>query len=389
MTATIVLDNTNPQELGELLRQARQKCGMKQSDVAKAIYVARTTIVAIEKGERPVKAAELNQLACLYGRSVNEFVCDHPVVQPFEIHFQVAYRCNEGEEVQIKSSVLRLEDLCRNYLELEEIVSASLPQNYPSEQDVTNLPIKVAAESIAISERQQLGLGDSPVSRLHEILAQDVGLRIFYLDLPPKYSGIYTYDERLGGCMAINVNHSEERQRWSIARQYFRFLTDRRKAVLDFEGKYQRTPESERSVESFAKYFLIPTSGLLKRFNDMCRAHGKFTPTHLFTLAHYYGVSAKVLACQLEEMELVRTGTWEKLRDRGLKLKKVQQEFSAKTVPRRTETFPLHYQCLAIEALDRGLITETRFCDYLNVDRPEACRIAALLREHSTKIMEV
>jgi DNA-binding XRE family transcriptional regulator len=99
MTAKIALDNTSPQQLGELLRQARKKCGMKQSDVAKVIYVARTAIVVIEKGERPVKATELNELARLYGRSVSEFVRDRPVAQPFEIHFQVAYRCSEGEEV--------------------------------------------------------------------------------------------------------------------------------------------------------------------------------------------------------------------------------------------------------------------------------------------------
>ncbi len=202
-------------------------------------------------------------------------------------------------------------------------MSAPLPRNYyPSEQDVTNLPIKVVAESIAIGELQRLGLGDSPVSRLHEILAQDVGFRIFYLNLPPKYLGIYTYDEQLGCCMAINANHSEEQQRWSIARQYFCFLADRRKAVLDFEGKYQRPPESDQLAEAFARYFFIPTSGLVKRFSDMCRTYGKFTPVHLFTLAHYYGVSAEALAFRLEEIELLPTGIWDGLRDRGLKLKK-------------------------------------------------------------------
>jgi Zn-dependent peptidase ImmA (M78 family)/transcriptional regulator with XRE-family HTH domain len=381
MTATIALDNIDSRTLGEILREARKKCGMKQSDVAKLIYAARTTIVAIEKGERPVKATELNQLARLYGRSVSEFVRDRPVIQPFKIHFRVAYQHSKGEEVLIQPSILRLEDLCRNYLELEEIVSAPLPRNYPPERDVTNMPVKAAAESIAIAERQRLGLGDGSISRLHEILGQDVGLRIFYLDLPPKYSGIYTYDERLGGCMAINVNHSEEKQRSLIARQYFHFLADRRKAVLDFEGKYQRVPESDRLAETFARYFLIPTSGLLKRFNDMCRTYGKFTPVHLFTLAHYYGVSAEALVSRLEEIELLPAGTWERSHDRGLKIQKAQQGFSTGDTPRRTNNFPLHYQYLAIEALDRGLITETRFCDYLSVDRLESRRIAAVLRD--------
>jgi Zn-dependent peptidase ImmA (M78 family)/DNA-binding XRE family transcriptional regulator len=382
MTATIVLNNIDPRTLGKILRDARKKCGMKQSDVAKIIYIARTTLVAIEKGQRAVKASELNELARLYGRSVSEFVRDRPAIQPFNIHFRTVYQCNKGEEVQLKPIILRLEDLCRNYLELEEIVSAPISRNYPPEQDVTNLPPKALAQSIAIAERRRLGLGDSPISRLREVLEQDVGLRIFYLDMPPKYLGVYIYDDLLGGCMAINANHSEERQRWSIARQYLHFLVHRRKAVLDIEGKYQRISEGDRLAESFAKHFLMPTSNLCEQFYNMCRAHGKFTPVHLFTLAHYYGVSAETLACRLEGMDLVVAGTCEQLRDLGLKIKNVQHELGA-GVQQCIDTFPIHYQYLAIEALDQGLITETRFCDYLNVDRLEARRIAAVLRDDS------
>jgi len=387
MTSNI-LDNIDLRTLGELLQQARKKCGMTQSDAANIIDAARTTMVAIEKGERRLKATELIKLARAYGRSVSDFVRSRPVIQPFEMQFRAAYQRSEGEEVQIEPAILRLEELCRNYLELEEIMSAPLPQNYPPEYEVTNMPLKASAESIAVAERQRLGLGDGPILRLRDILEQDVGLRIFYLEMPPKYSGVYSYDERLGGCMAINANHPEERRRWSLAHEYLHFLAHRRKAVLEFEGQYQRVPESERLADTFPKYFLMPTSGLFKRFNDMCRTHGKFTPTHLFTLAHYYGVSIEALAYRLEEMELVRTGTWERLRDRGLKVRKVQQELGLEDIPQRTDTIPLHYQHLAIEALDQGLITEGRFSDFLNVDRLEARRIAETLREHSSGMME-
>ena len=386
--STNILDNIDPQTLGELLQQARKKCGMNQSDAAKVIDAARTTMVAIEKGERRLKATELIKLARAYGRSVSEFVRARPVVQPFEMQFRAAYQRSEGEEVQIEPAILQLEELCRNYLELEEIMSAPLPQNYPPEYEVTNMPLKASAESIAVAERQRLGLGDGPILRLRDILEQDVGLRIFYLKMPPKYSGVYSYDERLGGCIAINANHPEERRRWSLAHEYLHFLAHRRKAVLEFEGQYQRVPESERLADTFPKYFLMPTSGLLKRFNDVCRTHGKFTPTYLFTLAHYYGVSIEALAYRLEEMDLLPSGTWERLRDRGLKVRKVQQDLGLEDIPQRTDTIPLHYQHLAIEALDQGLITESRFSDFLNVDRLEARRIAETLREHSSGMME-
>lgn len=383
-----ILDNIDMCRLGELLQEARNKCGMTQADAAKVINAARTTMVAIEKGERRLKPTELIKLARAYGRAVSDFVRPRPVVQRFEIQFRTAYRQNEVKDSQIEPLIRRLEDLCRNYLELEEIMDAPLPRNYPREYEVSGMPIELAAEGIAVEERQRIGLGDGPIPFLRDILEQGVGLRIFYLKMPPKYSEVYSYDEQLGGCMAINANHPEERRRWSLAHGYLHFLAHRRKPALDFDGQYKRMPESERLAEAFPKYFLMPTSGLLKRFNDMYRTSGKFTPTNLFTLAHYYGVSVQALVYRLEEMELLPSGTWDRLSDQGLKVRKVQQELGLEEIPQRTDTIPIHYQHLAIEALDQGLITEGRFADLLNVDRLEARRIAEVLRKYSSGMTE-
>ena len=387
MTSNI-LDTIDMSRLGELLQQARKKCGVTQADAAKIIDAARTTIVAIEKGERRLKPNELIKLARAYGKSISDFVQSRPVIQPFEVQFRAAYRHNEAEEAQINPSISHLEELCRNYLELEEIMDAPLPRIYPQEYEVSNMPIEAAAESIAIAERQRLGLGDSPIAHLRDILEQSVGLRIFYVKMPSKYSEVYSFDEKLGGCMAINANHPEERRRWSLAHGYLHFLAHRRKPVVDFDGQYQRLPESERLAEAFPKYFLMPTSSLLKQFNDMHRSHGKFTPTNLFTLAHYYGVSVSALVYRLEDMGLLPSGTWDRLRDRGLKVRKVQQELGLEAIMQRTDVTPIHYQHLAIEALDQGLITEGRFANFLDVDRLEARRIAEVLREHSSGTLE-
>ncbi|MEH2419260.1 XRE family transcriptional regulator [Nostoc sp.] len=380
---TNILDNIDLRTLGELLEQARKKCSMTQADAAKVIDVSRTTMVAIEKGERRIKSTELVKLARAYGCSVSDFVSPRPVVQPFEVQFRAVYQRNEKEEAEIKPFILQLEELCQNYLELEKIIDAPLPQNYPLEYEVKNLPIKAAAENIAVVERQRLGLGDGPIPRFRDILEQDVGLRIFYLKMPTKYSEVYSYNEEIGGCMAINANHPEERRRWSMAHGYLHFLAHRRKPEFHFDGQYQRVSESEQLAETFPKYFLMPTSGLLKRFNDMCRTHSefKFTTTNLFTLAHYYGVSVEALVRRLEEMELLPSGTWNKLQYRGLKVRKVQKELGIEEIPQRPDMMPLQYQRLAIEALDRGLITEGRFADFLNVDRLEARCIAEKLRE--------
>ncbi len=380
--ATNILDNIDRSKLGKLLQEARKRCGMTQANAAQVIDVARTTIVAIEKGERRLKATELIKLTRAYGKSVSDFVRARPVVEPFQVQFRAAYQRNESEQTLIEPVIQNLEELCQNYLELEEILDAPLRHNYPPEYKVEKMPVEVAAESIAVDERQRLGLGDRPISLLRDILEEDVGLRIFYLKMPPKYSEMYTYDERLGGCMAINLDHPEERRRWSLSHGYLHFLCHRRKSVLDFDGQYQRVPESERLADAFPKYFLMPTSNLFKRFNDICSSQGKFTPTNLFTLAHHYGVSLPALTYRLEEMKLLPSGTWEKLQAKKLEVGKTKEKLGLETIPQRTDMAPIYYQQLAIEALDRGVITEGRFAKFLQVDRLEARGIAQELREN-------
>ena len=383
MTTANVLDSIDPRRLGDLLQQARKKMGMTQADAARVIDAARTTLVAIEKGERRLKPNELIQLARAYGRSVSDFVRPTPAIEPFEVQFRAVYQRQEQEELQISPVIEHFEQLCRNYLELEQIMDAPMSRTYPPEYRCNTLPLEAAAENIALAERQRLGLGDGPLPQLRDILELSVGIRVFYLKMPARFSEIYSYDQQLGACMAINQNHCEERRRWSMAHGYLHFLAHRRKPVLDFDGPYQRKPESERLAEAFPKYFLMPTSGLLRRFTDMSSAHGKFTTTNLFTLANFYGVSIEALALRMEGMALLPTGTWDRLRIRGIKVRKVQQDLGLQETAHRSDQLPVHYQHLAIDALEQGKITEGRFADFLEVDRLEARRIAEELRNHS------
>jgi Zn-dependent peptidase ImmA (M78 family)/DNA-binding XRE family transcriptional regulator len=391
MTTTNVLDSIDPRKLGDLLQQARKKIGMTQADAAKVIDAARTTIVAIEKGERRLKPNELIQLARAYGRAINDFVRPTPAIEPFAVQFRAAFQRHNQDEQPISPVIERFEQLCRNYLELEDIMEAPMARNYPPEYRSNSMPLEAVAENIALAERQRLGLGDGPLPQLRDILALNVGIRVFYLKMPAKYSEIYSYDEQLGACMAINQHHYEERRRWSMAHGYLHFLAHRRKPVLDFVDpgiQFQRIPESERLAEAFPKYFLMPTSGLLRRFHDLSSAHGSFTTTNLFHLAHYYGVSLEALAYRLEGLTLLPTGTWDCLRDRGIKVRKVQQDLGLQEHSHRSDQLPVHYQLLAIDALEQGKITEGRFADFLQVDRLEARRIAEKLRDHSERSVQ-
>lgn len=395
-----MLEQIDKQALGLLLQEARKKSGLTQAEAAELIGAARTTLVAIEKGERKLKPQELILLARGYGRDVSDFVRADVVsdsqskssyirIKPFEIQFRAALKRSMVEEEKIQRVIFEFEALCQKYQELERLCQSPLLRNDPPEYHVDYLSIEMAAESIALSERQRLGLGDGPIPFLRDILEQNVGLRIFYIPMPSGFSEIYLYDEQLGGCLAINSNHPEERRRWSMAHGYLHFLAHRRKAVVDpVMSRYQRLPASEQLAEAFPAYFLMPTSSLLQRFREVSKAHqGQFTPTHLFNMAHYYGVSLEALALRLEQMKLLRTGLWDSLRDRGLKVRQTQQELGIGEVQQRSDAVPVHYQHLAIQALGAGQITEGRFADFLGVDRLDARRIAQNLREKCSETM--
>src|SRR3546814_7216610 len=85
MTARL---DISPQELGERLKLARETAGITQADAASEIEVARTILVAMEKGERRVRIQELQKLARFYGTSVNAMLRQESVTVDMVTRFR-------------------------------------------------------------------------------------------------------------------------------------------------------------------------------------------------------------------------------------------------------------------------------------------------------------
>jgi transcriptional regulator with XRE-family HTH domain len=64
------LEPNEQQAVGARLRAARETLGLTQEDVAGALKIQRTSVIAMEAGKRNVSALELRRLARLYRRSV-------------------------------------------------------------------------------------------------------------------------------------------------------------------------------------------------------------------------------------------------------------------------------------------------------------------------------
>src|SRR5690348_17253375 len=77
-----------PRIVGVRLQEARKARGLTQQEAADDLGVARTTITAMEKGERTVQPGELRRLAALYGRSVHDLLRQREPVVDFTAQFR-------------------------------------------------------------------------------------------------------------------------------------------------------------------------------------------------------------------------------------------------------------------------------------------------------------
>ena len=68
------------------------------------------------------------------------------------------------------------------------------------------------------------------------------------------------------------------------------------------------------------------------------------------------------------------------------KLHEAQQQIDS--MPVQDEKLPMYYKYLAVDAYDRGLITEGQFARFLNVSRVEARYIAEIVRERLSGVID-
>lgn len=381
------LNAANLVELGARLREARSARGWTQEQAAEALGVARTTMVAIEKGERRLKPDELIRLAKLYGRKLSALLRPGTPVEEFSVQLRGVLPPESPVDADLLAHIHELERLCDDYLEIERLIGAPAARRDPPIYPMEGLDPEELAEDVATAERNRLGLGDAPVLNLRAVLEGDVGLRIFYLDLPSKVAGMFAFTHEYGGALAINRNHPPERRRHSMGHEYGHYLTDRYRSEITLLGRYERRPPAERFAETFGRAFLMPAAGLRRRFNEFVRqrkleGRGGATPGDLCHLAHFYFVSFEAMTRRLEELGLIRVGTWQRLHQQGFRVKEARRLLGLQEHPVEDELLPPRYRFLAVEAWHHGELSEGQLASYLRVDRLSARRLVREIGLH-------
>lgn len=367
-----ILQSIDPALIGDRIADARRERRLTQADLAEELGVARTTISAMEQGERRPRASELVKIARVLDRSIRALI--QPVANDPGPSFVVQFRrsaANHGDA--LVADIRTFEQLCQWYLDLEESLGEPLPRRYPPVYDIAETSPDRASQEVASSERNRLGLGDGPIADLWGLLETDIGLRLLVFPMrDTATAGMFLYGEVYGGCIAINAKHPPERQRWTAAHEFAHFLSDRMRPEISVLRKRARQPQGERFAADFARCFLMPASGLIRKFEGMRRAKSSgVTPGDVLILARHYTVSFEAMMMRLEELNLVPGGTHAYLRGRGFRPEEGKRMLGL-DLGRRDEIGPQRYLTLCAEAFQRGNLSEGELAQRLSLSRVDA-----------------
>ncbi len=371
-------DRIDPRIVAQRLVAARKARGFTQEEAAKHLGCSRPTIIAIEKGDRAAKPAEVVALAAFYGKSVHDLVRAGEPVADFRPHFRAMADRLDSSGDELSEAASALQQFAEYYGQLEGIMGVRLRTNYPPEVELTpKLDPRVLAEDVASRERDRLGLGDGPIIDLRATLEWSVGLRIFCRKMPSAIEGLFAFLDDLGGFILVNSAHRPAKRRATIAHEYGHLIVDRYRPGADIAGTSGRKPANERFAEAFAMAFLMPASGIRRRFHEIVGSTGDFQVADLCRLSHHYFVSVQATALRLEDLGLIPSGSWNYIDASKVKVGRVAEGLGLPAHPVHDEPYPEHYAFLAAHAWDQEEITETELADFLGCHRVEARAVAA------------
>lgn len=366
-------NDPDPRILAARLQNARSAAGLTQQQAADQMEMARTTVVAIEKGQRRLKPEELVRFAGLYHRPVSEFVGRQEVATGFAAQFRSSERELLSAHADFAQTAFELERLAADYAELEHIVGRRRSRDYPPVCETSGAGPEQIASEIAAAERHRLGLGDGPVGTLRERLDTDVGIAVFYFPMPSKMAGVFAYNQDLGACIGINARHPRDRRHWSLAHEYGHFLMHRYQAEITVLEARGRRTSKERAADAFAENFLMPASGLNRRFTQLHRSSEKgITLADIVSLASLYQVSVQALVLRLETLRRLPAGAWQRLAAEGFRVRQAQTLLGIDANPPPADLLPRRYAALATEAYHKRELSEGQLARYLRTDRVSA-----------------
>ncbi len=366
-------DQANSADVGERLRLARENARITQADAAASVALARTTLVAIEQGQRRARIHELQKLSRLYGTTVNALLRQEAIHVDLMPRFR---KLPDNSSGAAEAAVRLMSDLAQAEVELENLLGIKRVRNYPPERPILRGDVQVQAEQDGLELRQRLGLGINPISDIVTLLEMELGVRVYIRRFDGSISGLFAFDDAIGPCMLLNANHPRDRRAQTAAHECGHFISTRREPEILHKDEPE-TSREERYANAFGRAFLTPARGVMQKFHEVIAGSDRLTRRHTIVLAHYFGVSREAMVRRLEELKLVKSGTWDWFQANGGisddQERQVLGDLSTPDAQKIEANRPttLRLNLLAAEAYRQELLSEGQLARLLHLDRVE------------------
>jgi len=343
--------------------------------------IGRPRYSDLENGKRDVSLRELEAFAGFFNRPLEYFLAVDPAAGK---SFQVLFRKTEGCQATQKI-VAAFENLCLKMHSLEQLLDQSpapIPApDYPYDAD----RLGYSAATCSGKERRRLDLGISPIRDLEGLLEDRCGIKIFYLPIPVEsgISGMFTYDENLGGCILLNSADRPVRRLFSLAHEYGHCLFHRNRiGMVSLEEK--KDTADERIANYFAGNFLMPRDAVEELFDRKTLKKQEITAEDVLYISEYFGVSFQAMLYRLANLRKIPDDT--KCRLEGASIDNLRRAMGLEEVVEDTRPFPRFprlYVKQCFKAYSTGRITTHKLAEYLEIPLYEAMAISGRLRGSS------
>lgn len=370
------LNELSAQELGRRLRIARENAGIRQDEAAQAIGTSRPTLVSIEKGVRRVRIDEIQKLANLFGVSVNALLRREAVHTDLVPRFR---KLRETEDEHTLEAVQLMNDLVKAEVELENVLGIDKIKNYPPERGITSGDVVAQAEKHAQELRNWLGMGSGPISNIFTVIELNLGIRLYQrrLSSKSKVAGLFSYDPSIGASILLNANHPIERRTQSAAHELGHFIGTRQvPEVLELNGRFKS--RDERYADAFGYAFLTPANCFEESFRQLTAGAERLTRRHIILLAHQFNISREACGRRLEDLNLVKKGTWAWFEANGgitnEQARDVLGDDAQRSDPARDDAkrnVSHRLSLMAHAAWQRGIMSEGQLAELLKIRRLE------------------
>ena len=350
-------------EIGQNLKIIRKSQGMTQEYVSNALGISRTAISLIETGKRKINTEELARIVDLYNITISEILNTN--VKATLGGFEMLFRAESISKEDLPR-ISEFQDLCRRYAELEKRLYGKIDFSLPLYKYPEN---EYYAKKMASDERRRLDLGTAPIKDIFSLFDRQ-GVRLFKLPLNSWLSGCFAFNEGLGPCILLNLNHGL-RMVFTAAHEYFHCLVHRDNIAnicedYDYNKKRTRKKSKKESIaDIFAANFLMPEESVYEAFSEYLGNNTRITDIDIIFLSQYFGVSYKSMLVRLNSIRLISNFEFDKLNI--VQPEKLAEKENIQLLKPSEDKLPGKYVLMATRLYLQEKISIGKLAEYLKV----------------------